>query len=91
MRRGDALSAISFALPDQHPRLAYRAISRSGPTDFSLVLGGPLYQLFLRTRLAGPSFDLLKRRMIVITLVAWLPLLLLRETASNLPQQEVTR
>jgi hypothetical protein len=51
--------------------------SLTEPTDFSLVLGGPLYQLFLRTRLAGPSFDLLKRRMIVITLVAWLPLLLL--------------
>ena len=45
--------------------------------EFSLVLGGPLYQLLLRTRLARPPFDLLERRVVVITLVAWLPLLVL--------------
>ena len=45
--------------------------------DFSLVLGGPLYQLFLRSRLARPPLDFLKRRVIVITLLAWLPLLVL--------------
>lgn len=45
--------------------------------DFSLVLGGPLYQLFLRTRMARPPLDLLHRRMVVIPLVAWLPLLVL--------------
>lgn len=47
------------------------------PPDFSLVLGGPLYQLFLRTRMARPPLDLLYRRMVVIPLVAWLPLLVL--------------
>jgi len=40
-------------------------------------LGGPLYQLFLKTRLARPPLDLLKRRIAVITLFAWLPLLVL--------------
>jgi hypothetical protein len=45
--------------------------------DFSLVLGGPLYQLFLRSRLARPPLDFLKRRVVVITLLAWLPLLVL--------------
>jgi hypothetical protein len=45
--------------------------------DFSLVLGGPLYQLFLRTRLARAPLDLLYRRMVGIPLVAWLPLLVL--------------
>jgi hypothetical protein len=45
--------------------------------DFSLVLGGPLYQLFLRTRMARPPLDLLYRRMVGIPLVAWLPLLVL--------------
>jgi hypothetical protein len=45
--------------------------------DFSLVLGGPLYQLFLRTRLARAPLDLLYRRMVGISLVAWLPLLVL--------------
>jgi hypothetical protein len=46
--------------------------------EFSLVLGGPLYQLLLRTRLAArPPLDLLKRRIVAITLLAWLPLLVL--------------
>ena len=40
-------------------------------------MGGPLYQLFLKTRLARPPLDLLKRRIAVITLFAWLPLLVL--------------
>jgi hypothetical protein len=45
--------------------------------DFSLVLGGPLYQLWRRLFLAGPALELLSRRMIGIPSVAWLPLLLL--------------
>ena len=45
--------------------------------DFSLVLGGPLYQLWRRTRLAGDTLDLLRRRIVVLALLTWLPLLLL--------------
>ena len=45
--------------------------------DFSLVLGGPLYQIFRRTHLSGPGLEQLWRRIWVITVVAWLPLLLL--------------
>ena len=47
------------------------------PEDFSLALGGPLFQLYLRSRLSGPALELLVRRIIVITAIAWLPLLLL--------------
>ena len=47
------------------------------PTDFSLVQGGPLFQFFLRARLLRPPTDLLARRIVVISLVAWLPLLVL--------------
>lgn len=47
------------------------------PTDFSLVQGGPLFQLLVRTRLLKPSMERLTRRIVVITLIAWLPLLLL--------------
>jgi hypothetical protein len=47
------------------------------PADFSLALGGPLFQLFLRTRLSGPALEIVGRRIIVITAIAWLPLLLL--------------
>jgi hypothetical protein len=46
-------------------------------TDFSLVQGGPLFQLMLRAGLVQPSMDLLARRIIVIAAVAWVPLLLL--------------
>jgi len=45
--------------------------------DFSLVLGGPLFQFFRRARLSGGALELLHRRIIVITMVAWLPLLVL--------------
>ena len=47
------------------------------PADFSLVLGGPLYQLFRRSHLTGDALELVRRRIIVISLLAWLPLLLL--------------
>jgi hypothetical protein len=51
--------------------------------DFSLVLGGPLYQLFRRVHLEGNRLEFLKRRMLVITLIAWLPLLLLSTFGSS--------
>jgi hypothetical protein len=42
--------------------------------DFSLVLGGPLYQLLLRSGLIKPPFGKLSSRIGVLTAVAWLPL-----------------
>jgi hypothetical protein len=45
--------------------------------DFSLVLGGPTFQFFRRTHLEGDHVELLRRRVTVITLLVWLPLLLL--------------
>ena len=47
------------------------------PKDFSLVLGGPLFQLLLRARLADDGLLLVRRRIVVISLLAWLPLLVL--------------
>ena len=47
------------------------------PPDFSLVLGGPLFQLLVRSRLTTTALDLVQRRIIFISLFAWLPLLLL--------------
>jgi hypothetical protein len=46
-------------------------------TDFSLVLGGPLFQLFRRSHLSGDTLELARQRIIVISLFAWLPLLAL--------------
>lgn len=45
--------------------------------DFSLVLGGPLFQLWRRTYLSGDALERARRRVIVIALFAWLPLVVL--------------
>jgi hypothetical protein len=45
--------------------------------NFSLVLGGPLYQLLRRSRLSDDALTLVHRRILVFVLIAWLPLLLL--------------
>jgi hypothetical protein len=52
--------------------------------DFSLVQGGPLYKLFSRCRLMRPPMELLGRRMIVLVLLAWMPLLLINALAGTL-------
>jgi hypothetical protein len=43
--------------------------------DFSLVLGGPLFQLLRRSHLSGDALELLLQRVVAISLLAWLPLL----------------
>ena len=45
--------------------------------DFSLVLGGPLFQLLRRARLSDDALLLARQRIIVISLFVWLPLLVL--------------
>ena len=45
--------------------------------DFSLVLGGPLYQILRRTRLTGPALELLRRRILISVLLCWVPLAVL--------------
>lgn len=56
---------------------AQTATMSQASEDFSLVLGGPLYQLLRRAFLSGRDLELLQRRIFVIPLIAWLPLLLL--------------
>jgi hypothetical protein len=45
--------------------------------DFSLVLGGPLYQLLRRAHLSGDVLELVHRRVLAAVAIAWLPLLAL--------------
>jgi hypothetical protein len=54
------------------------------PPDFSLVHGGPLFQLLLRAHLSDDALQLARQRIIVISLLAWLPLLLLSALEGNL-------
>jgi hypothetical protein len=45
--------------------------------DFSIIIGGPLFQALRRARLAGDALQLVNRRIIVIATFAWVPLLVL--------------
>jgi hypothetical protein len=47
-----------------------------GSRDFSLALGGPLYQLLCRARLSGEALEPLRLRVVSLALIAWLPLFL---------------
>src|SRR4051812_1841057 len=53
-------------------------IYQSGePEDFSLVLGGPLFQLLRKAHLEGEALELLQRRLIASVVLTWGPLLIL--------------
>ncbi len=54
------------------------------PRNFSIVLGGPLFQLLRRAHMAGDALELARRRVVVIALIAWLPLVLLAAADGNL-------
>lgn len=58
-------------------------IDSKEPEDFSIVQGGPLFQLLLRMRLTTPDLNLLKKRIIFITLLAWLPPMILSMVEGN--------
>ena len=70
-----------------------RAGVATDDVDFSLVLGGPLYQLLRRSRLSGDTLELLHRRMVAIVAIAWLPLLVLALVAGppGIPVPRTTR
>jgi hypothetical protein len=53
------------------------AESETPAPGFSLVLGGPLFQLFCRTRLCDDAMTLLRQRILVLVGICWLPLLVL--------------
>jgi hypothetical protein len=45
--------------------------------DFSLVRGGPLYQLLRRMHISGEAPELVRRRILIALSIVWLPLLAL--------------
>jgi hypothetical protein len=57
---------------------------RAGSPDFSLVLGGPLYQLLRQAHLSDDALLLQRRRIVVISLLAWLPLAVLAALGGRL-------
>lgn len=52
--------------------------------NFSLVLGGPLFQLLRRAHLSDDALMMVRQRIFVISLFAWLPLLLLTAAEGHL-------
>ena len=52
-------------------------------TDLSLVMGGPIFQLFRKAHLSGDHLELLHRRLLTIISIAWLPMLILDLVASR--------
>jgi hypothetical protein len=53
------------------------------PENFSLVLGGPIYQLLRRSHLTDDALGHVQQRIIVISLFCWLPLLVLSALEGN--------
>lgn len=51
--------------------------------NFSLVLGGPLYQLLLKAHLTGDAPQILRRRILYFILATWVPLLVLSAVQGN--------
>jgi hypothetical protein len=60
------------------------------PQDFSLVVGGPLFQLMRWAHLSDDTLLLVRRRIVVIALVCWLPLLVLSALGGQLLDGNVT-
>ena len=52
--------------------------------QFSIVLGGPLFQLLRRAHLTGDALELLRRRVIGAVAILWLPLLVLAIVDGNI-------
>jgi hypothetical protein len=52
--------------------------------DFSLVLGGPLFQLLRGSHLSDDALGLLRQRILLFSLFTWLPLLLLSAVEGHL-------
>ena len=61
---------------NEHASISNNSIV-SETQDFSLVLGGPLFQLLCRAHLSGNALELCRKRILVITTIGWLPLLVL--------------
>ena len=71
---------MGVATPSERFVIGPVASTRRGAddlADFSLVLGGPFHRLLRRLHLEGEALDLLRRRVVVLVALAWVPLLAL--------------
>jgi hypothetical protein len=59
------------------PEPTYSQQVLSDSKNFSLVLGGPLFQLLRRAHLSDDAYEEVQRRVVAFVLICWVPLLLL--------------
>jgi hypothetical protein len=69
--------------PELVPPAAPASAANDDP-DFSLVTGGPLYQLYIRAHMMRPALDFVGRRVLAVMILCWLPLLILASVRENL-------
>jgi hypothetical protein len=75
---------IDQAAIDTLPSTSGDSFLRDLP-EFSLVRGGPLYQLLRRSHLANDALGLTNRRIIIFSLFCWLPLLVFSALEGKVP------
>ena len=63
--------------------ISSKSFLRDHPQDFSLVLGGPVFQLLRRLHLSDKTLGLARQRIIALSLFCWLPLLILSAVEGN--------
>lgn len=80
---GSTITARASWIQTGGPERSAETVTPIETQDFSLILGGPLYQLFCRAHLCGKVLELLRRRVLVLCGVSWLPLLLLAMLEGN--------
>src|SRR5262245_39940705 len=73
---------MEFASGRENPKTLGENYQGGEAEDFSLVLGGPLFQLLRKIHLEGSAKELLHRRIIASILLTWLPLLILSRFGS---------
>jgi len=61
----------------ENPKTLQESYQDGEAEDFSLVIGGPLFQLLRKAHLEGDALELVNRRVIASIVLTWLPLLLL--------------
>src|SRR4029079_15694588 len=69
-----------YAVRGREPDLVPPAVDTA---DFSIILGGPLFQLLRRAHMSGDALELLQRRVFAIATIAWFPLLILAFVGGN--------
>jgi hypothetical protein len=68
----------ALVIPPQERTARQKSVStRDEGQDFSLVVGGPLFQLLRRAHLSGDALELVRQRILIALLVVWAPLLVL--------------